>query len=1218
MKKVGFCRWAFLGIFSFIILQISFSVVAQNAVYYVATNGDDKNPGTLSQPFATWQKAVDIVNPGDKIYIRGGVYQPAASAQKGVNITRDGVKGNPICLYNYPGETPILDRGNCSYSGASVFGIFMDNADYWHVKGLTVRNLVQTSVRKNPSGFAMQYSNHNLVEQCTVHKVGYTGFYCIYSEDVLFKNCDAYDLYDSASVGSNANGGNADGWHVSYISTGDTIELRGCRMWDISDDGIDCFWTDGVIIVDSCWAFRNGRGDGGGNGYKMGPGWKNTSSVPTKFVFNCLAFDNTGVGFTPNFSSTYPRRAIYFYNNTAFRNHDQGFQDFTDAIPNVYHNNVAYSTGTPHSVKSADIHESNSWNTPPGVTVSSAAFFDPDFDTTGTTGPRQPDGSLPELNFLKLKEGSELIDKGIDVGLKFEGSAPDLGAYEYKSTTTIPVTSIVVSATGGAASISSDNGSLQLNTVVLHDNATNKNVKWTVTNVTGQATISSTGLVTAVANGTITARATANDGSGVYGTLAITITNQVIPVSGISVTGPNTIITDGGTVQLVATVSPTNATNKNVTWSIINETGKAAINTSGLVTAIDNGTVTARAAATDGSGVSGILSINISNQVVPVSAISVKGAGDATIITTLGGTLQLSATAAPANATDKSVTWSITNNTGEATISPSGLVTAISNGTVTARAAANDGSDVSGILSITISEQLIPVSAVMVSGESGQNTLNLGEETLQLNAAVSPDNATDKTFTWSVVNVTGQAAISSTGLLTALANGTVTAVATANDGSGTAGTLMISIQSFSTPVTDSRLVYIDPANNGDASQNGSQDHPYASWSMVTWKEGYSYLQKKGTVSYESKINIICSNVILGSYGEGEQPVISSNVNDFAIRAYEKSNILIKGLHIMAVNAISCIYILGESCDSITIENCTLESAVNGARILDGKNVTLRYNTFVNCSDAIYCYADNSTIYYNVFRDNEVAISAMASMANAEIYNNVFYNNGIGISNTYTDLTLYNNIFYLVKSTDKAIYNNQLNKLISDNNIFYPEQAGFIQIGDKLYGSLDDYQQEVGMDLNSITQDPQFMDVYNQNFSIKSYSPAINAGKLLGLEQDYFGTAVPSGGLPDIGLAELNTGSVTSAFSQLNNPIRDDFQVYPNPSRGIFNVVVKNNGSDASTITIKDLSGKTVYQNEYSSDFDFLTEIDISNMRKGIYIVSVEDKSRSLSQPIIIN
>ncbi len=87
--------------------------------------------------------------------------------------------------------------------------------------------------------------------------------------------------------------------------------------------------------------------------------------------------------------------------------------------------------------------------------------------------------------------------------------------------------------------------------------------------------------------------------------------------------------TDNGTLQLTATVTPSDATNKTVTWSIVNGTGQATINTTGLVTAVSNGTVTARATANDGSGVVGSLVITISNQVIPVTGITVTGAGGA-------------------------------------------------------------------------------------------------------------------------------------------------------------------------------------------------------------------------------------------------------------------------------------------------------------------------------------------------------------------------------------------------------------------------------------------------------------------------------------------------------------------------------------------------------------------------------------------------------------
>jgi hypothetical protein len=54
-------------------------------------------------------------------------------------------------------------------------------------------------------------------------------------------------------------------------------------------------------------------------------------------------------------------------------------------------------------------------------------------DDTGMLGPRQADGGLPELNFLKPAQGGKLVDTGVDVGIAFEGSAPDIGPFEYAS-----------------------------------------------------------------------------------------------------------------------------------------------------------------------------------------------------------------------------------------------------------------------------------------------------------------------------------------------------------------------------------------------------------------------------------------------------------------------------------------------------------------------------------------------------------------------------------------------------------------------------------------------------------------------------------------------------------------------------------------------------------------------------------------------------------------
>jgi uncharacterized protein YjdB len=360
----------------------------------------------------------------------------------------------------------------------------------------------------------------------------------------------------------------------------------------------------------------------------------------------------------------------------------------------------------------------------------------------------------------------------------------------------IPVTSIAVTGAGGISTITSNHGSLQLSEAVLPSNATDNTVTWTLINGTGQANINSTGLVTAVDNGTVTARATANDGSGVFGNLVITISNQTILVTGITISGAGgatTITTDDGSLQLIATVLPVDAAINSVTWSIVNGTGQANISSGGLVTAINNGTVTATATANDGSGVFGSMVLNLSNQVVHVTNISVSGAGGATSISTDNGTLQLSVSVLPANATDNTVIWSIVNSTGQATISATGLVTAIDNGTVTARATANDGSGISGTLDINISDQMVPVSAVTVRGAGGATTITTDNGSLQLSAELLPVNATDQTVTWSLISGASLANISTTGLVTALDNGTITVRATANDGSGVYGTLVITI-----------------------------------------------------------------------------------------------------------------------------------------------------------------------------------------------------------------------------------------------------------------------------------------------------------------------------------------------------------------------------------------------------------------------------------------
>ena len=91
------------------------------------------------------------------------------------------------------------------------------------------------------------------------------------------------------------------------------------------------------------------------------------------------------------------------------------------------HNNLAYvGTGTSNLNESGSM-VSNNWFTLP-VTVSAADFQS--LDASQMTLPRKADGSLPDITFMHLTSGSDLIDAGLNVGLPYNGAAPDLGAFE--------------------------------------------------------------------------------------------------------------------------------------------------------------------------------------------------------------------------------------------------------------------------------------------------------------------------------------------------------------------------------------------------------------------------------------------------------------------------------------------------------------------------------------------------------------------------------------------------------------------------------------------------------------------------------------------------------------------------------------------------------------------------------------------------------------------
>ncbi len=365
----------------------------------------------------------------------------------------------------------------------------------------------------------------------------------------------------------------------------------------------------------------------------------------------------------------------------------------------------------------------------------------------------------------------------------------------YPICTDLKVKSIVISGENNVNSITQNGGTLKMIASVLPLNAKDTTVTWSVTNP-GVATINSNGILTAIANGNSVVTATANDGSGIFATKNISISGQIVPsilVSSVNISSQDNLrsITEpNGTLNFFTNILPKNATDTTVNWDVDNK-NIATISKTGTLTALDNGTVKVKATSNDGSLKSDSITITISGQIFKVSSIKISTVGNLVSITKPRGTLAMIANILPKNASDTSIIWTV-NNSSIATISSSGLLTAINNGIVKVTAKANDGSNVSDSITITISSQNIKVTSLKIFTSGNVLTISEPNETLNFFTDVLPKNAEDTSVIWTT-DKPNIATINSLGLLTAKANGIVKVKATTNDGSGKSDSLNIVI-----------------------------------------------------------------------------------------------------------------------------------------------------------------------------------------------------------------------------------------------------------------------------------------------------------------------------------------------------------------------------------------------------------------------------------------
>ena len=440
-----------------LLLALSSSLLPLRASTYFASPDGGGDGSSVSSPTTLQSGLKKLAAPGDTLYLLSGQYNLGNTPVQ--NLNGSASKRIVIAGYepiNRSGKyAAILDFRNTPYGTRGLQ--IKASTSYLHVKNLTLRYSGKNNLYNEGS--------FNLFENLDIYGSADTGCQMKGGGDNIIRNVDSHDNFDYKTMsGSTANfGGNADGFADKQF-TGNGNHYIGCRAWNNSDDGWDFFQrvSSSNTVIEYSVCFRNGPAyydmtsnprvqtdkdwfesvvgtqlidrygntisvslaqypcQGNGNGFKMGGQYTDHKVI----VHHCLAVDNNARGFDQNNNGG----TMWLYNNSAYRNVVN--YGFTTAYgTNALQNNISFAgkNGDGYKSQSVIANDHNSWNT--GFSVSKSDFQS--LDTVQILAPRNGNSELPDGTFMHLTEGSQLIDRGIDVNLGYNGYAPDLGCYEY-------------------------------------------------------------------------------------------------------------------------------------------------------------------------------------------------------------------------------------------------------------------------------------------------------------------------------------------------------------------------------------------------------------------------------------------------------------------------------------------------------------------------------------------------------------------------------------------------------------------------------------------------------------------------------------------------------------------------------------------------------------------------------------------------------------------
>lgn len=391
------------------------SNLTASKVYYVTPTGTSSGSGTSFSSPMSMSAALSAVSAGQMILLQPGKYTVAytAGVKNTITLSKSGTSsakiymvaancGKAVIDFAFPTNTWVQDS----------FGFYLTGS-YWYFKGIEVTR----------AGYQGTYVTgaHNTFENCAFYdnrnsglEINKGGSY------TTVINTDSYRNYDPKKNGSMADG------FASKQLQGPGNFFHGCRAWENSDDGFDTFDSPEAVVIESSWTFRNGINywndaafAGNGNGFKLG----GNNALEHNRISNSVSFGHPNKGFDQNSNTG----GVTLLNNTSYQNGiNYGFgQPVASGEQHTFRNNISFAGKSADSISNATA-TNNTWNT--GLAASSADFVSVDTNLASRT--RNADGSLVVTDLFRLAAGSKLINAGVNVGLPYKGTAPDLGAFE--------------------------------------------------------------------------------------------------------------------------------------------------------------------------------------------------------------------------------------------------------------------------------------------------------------------------------------------------------------------------------------------------------------------------------------------------------------------------------------------------------------------------------------------------------------------------------------------------------------------------------------------------------------------------------------------------------------------------------------------------------------------------------------------------------------------